>query len=281
MKLPIALAQKLLQLLEGESLPASQLKNPITDTLIAEGLIRARRQGRTKCTLSIEDSTGLKNYLHTFFAIPDLPTYVRILKSADASRADLAQAAGDTKIKAVRSFPGFLVNVYEPVAATLNGVGCLLEPTSGRFHFIHDFRKFRLPEAVTVVGVENGENFRLIDRQRHLFEGIQPLFVSRYPQNSSRDLVRWLQAIPNPYLHFGDFDFSGIRIYLNEFRKHLGERARFFIPENFETLLHRHGNRRLYDIQGADVQTPEPGLERLVSLLHQFQKGLEQEVLIK
>ena len=46
------------------------------------------------------------------------------------------------------------------------------------------------------------------------------LFVCRYPQ--SNDLIKWLQSIPNRYLHFGDLDFAGINIYLNEFKKYLG-----------------------------------------------------------
>jgi len=37
------------------------------------------------------------------------------------------------------------------------------------------------------------------------------LFVSRYPQTQSKDLLNWLQSIPNPYLHFGDFDLTGNR----------------------------------------------------------------------
>ncbi|MCA6071324.1 MAG: hypothetical protein LE168_02900 [Endomicrobium sp.] len=66
---------------------------------------------------------------------------------------------------------------------------------------------------------------------------MRPLFVSRYPQNQSKDLIKWLQSIPNNYLHFGDFDFAGIGIYLNEYKKYLTDKAMFLIPENIEKFI--------------------------------------------
>ena len=73
-----------------------------------------------------------------------------------------------------------------------------------------------------------------------------------------------MQTIPNPYLHFGDLDFAGIGIYLNEFKKHLG-------------------NRELYDNQKSnfDERDIENSLKVLIESIHEYKKGLEQEVLIK
>jgi hypothetical protein len=128
--------------------------------------------------------------------------------------------------------------------------------------------------------MENPENFRHIDNQRQLFPGIKPLFVSRYPQ--SKDLVKWLSAIPNRYLHFGDFDFAGINIYLNEYKKHLGSRSQFFVPDHIEEKILRYGSRHLYDkqlrLQPGPGKTDEPGLNNLISLIHTYKKGLEQEI---
>ena len=118
----------------------------------------------------------------------------------------------------------------------------------------------------------------------YLFGGIKPLFVSRYPQNQCKDLIKWLQTIPNPYLHFGDLDFSGIGIYLNEFKKHLGNRATFFIPSNAEELLERYGNRELYDNQKRNFsmeEIEEIKLNQLITMIHEYKRGLEQEVFIK
>ncbi len=282
MSLSLAVAEKLLRLMEGEILPASSAPQKIFRSLVAEGLISEKRSGRTKASLQIGNIPALEAYLKTHFSIPDLRVYIRELKSAASTRASLVQATTDSKTKRIRSFSGFLVNVYEPVEATLKGAPCTLEPQLGRFTFIHDYEDFKLPENITVIGLENPENFRQVAQQRYLFPYLHPLFVSRYPQNGSRDLVRWLQSIPNPYLHFGDFDFAGINIYLTEFKRHLGERARFFLPANTEALLQQWGNRQRYDKQAliGGIALEEPDLVALVALLHKYEKGLDQEALI-
>jgi len=175
------------------------------------------------------------------------------------------------------------VNSYETIEAEINGKQILLQPQEGMFHFVYDYQHFLPHKSVTIVGIENPENFRFVKHQQYLFEGLKPLFVSRYPQ--SNDLVRWLQSIPNLYLHFGDLDFEGINIYLNEFKKHLGERASFFIPSNTFELLPLFGNRKLYDKQlsrapSAEL-TGEIPIVKLLESFHRYKKVLEQEIFIK
>ena len=96
--------------------------------------------------------------------------------------------------------------------------------------------------------------------------------------------MKWLQVIPNPYLHFGDLDFEGINIYLNEFKKQLGNRASFFIPEQTEDYLQRFGNRALYNKQlsraPAMAGITEKGLIELLQLINRHKKVLEQEIFI-
>ncbi len=123
-----------------------------------------------------------------------------------------------------------------------------------------------------------------IDKQKYLFSDIRPLFVSRYPQNQSKDLIKWLQSIPNPYVHFGDFDFAGIGIYLHEFKKHLVDRTTFFVPENIDKLITDFGNKKRYDEQkiNFDVKSiKEEKLLQLIKTIHKNRKGLDQEILIK
>ena len=131
--------------------------------------------------------------------------------------------------------------------------------------------------------MENPENFRYIDKQKYLFEEIKPLFVSRYPQSQSKDMIKWLLNIPNNYLHFGDFDFAGINIYLNEYKKYLGDKATYFIPENIERLMSQYGNIELFysqTINSTLSNSNENGLLSLIKLINKTHKGLEQEILI-
>jgi hypothetical protein len=108
--------------------------------------------------------------------------------------------------------------------------------------------------------------------------------VSRYPQNQSKDLIKWLQSIQNHYLHFGDFDFAGIGIYMNEFKKHLKERTTFFVPENIDQLIDNYGNKKRYDEQKVNFNVKtisEDKLLKLINTIHKYRKGLDQEVLTK
>ena len=126
--------------------------------------------------------------------------------------------------------------------------------------------------------MENCENFRWVSRHKGLFRHLgKVLFVCRYPQ--SGDLVRWLQRIPNRYVHFGDFDLAGVFIYQNEFYNKLGERASFFVPEDIEERL-RNGSRERYDSQirrYSHMKITDERLRPMIDLIKKHRRGYEQE----
>ncbi|HUZ61661.1 MAG TPA: hypothetical protein VMU83_22985 [Hanamia sp.] len=282
MKLPIALAEKLLLLAHGEKMASSKMKHPIISDLISEGIIH--RPGKINSILQLVNKEQLNLYLINRFAISDLESYIQTLKKEDATRSELISIAADSKLKSIRTFKGFLANSFSPISATLNSKPFTINPAPGTFDFIYDFENFIPEKDIAIVGIENPENFRHIEKQRYLFQNIKPLFVSRYPQNQSKDLIKWLQSIPNKYLHFGDFDFAGIGIYLNEFKKHLGKKAAFFVPENINELIKKFGSKKLYDIQKINFNVKdidEETLLELIEIIHRNKKGLEQEVLCR
>ena len=198
------------------------------------------------------------------------------------SRASMAAETGNSKLVTVRSCPGFPVNSYAPITCLLRGEEFVVNPPDGSFVFIDDWQQFAIPKDVVVVGIENMENFRMIHRQRKLFESVlgdNPLlFVSRYPQ--STDLRKWLMSIPNRYVHFGDFDLAGINIFLTEFHSYLGsERSSFLIPKDIEHRLKSGSNKR-YDEQYhrfnhiiSDIQE----LQELIRLINLYRRGYDQE----
>ena len=207
--------------------------------------------------------------------------------SEPTTRAAQVQLLGDSKTVAVRSCPGFPVNVIAPLSVRLGERKLLLCPCPGSFLYISDFREFRIPSNTIVVGVENMENFRLPERQTEVWDqirdqygdcGVPPvLLVSRYPQ--SKDLITWLQTSPNTYVHFGDFDLAGIHIYLTEFYRHLGDRASFFVPEDIEQRL-SVGSRERYDTQFprfGKMDVTDARVLPLVKIIHRYQKGYDQE----
>lgn len=281
MILPLKLAKKLLILANGGQLSASSIKHVFISNLISEGIIIDKRSGRTKSTLHVINPDALYTFLLNKFSISDLQQYVELLANAETTRAESVQVANDSKTINRRTFKGFLVNSYEPVETLLNGIPFIINPTSGTFQFIYDFEKFIPAPDVIIIGIENSENFSGIRKQRYLFPNIKALFVSRYPQNQSKDLIKWLQTISNPYWHFGDYDFAGINIYMQEYKRHLPRKASFFVPENIEEMIRKYGNRKLYDKQQLNIfDSAEENVHSLITLLHKYKKGLEQEVLL-
>lgn len=282
MKVPVHIAEKLLQLSLGESIPSSLAKHSLIEDLVLEGIIE--RKGRIQKALLVLDNKALHTYLQSKCSINDLQQYIQVSRKEEVTRAELIAATSDSKHLVVRSFKGFLVNCYSPIQATLDGKQITLNPVDGTFQFIYDFEKFIASPDITIVGIENPSNFRHIDKQKYLFRDIKPLFISRYPQNQSKDLIKWLQSIPNNYLHFGDFDFSGIGIYLHEFKKHLAERTTFFVPENIDKLIADFGNKKRYDEQKINFEVKSVREEKLLQLIdtvHKYRKGLDQEILIR
>lgn len=280
--IPIGIARKLLQLKEGEVLPGSSMKHKFVDELVEEHIIF--REGRVQKKLSLINNSALDLYLYNRFGIRNLEAYVAISDEKESSRASLTAISGDSKWKAVRTFKGFLVNSFEPIPVCFHGKSNFIHPTEGMFQFIYDFEAFVPDAEVVIVGVENAENFREIEKQQYLFTGSKVLFISRYPQSQSKDVIAWLSSIPNNYLHFGDFDLAGINIYWHEYKKYLGERAQYFIPKDIESKLAKFGNRNRYDLQRLTVNMDgikQDSLLKLINLIHKHKKGLDQEILIK
>ena len=182
---------------------------------------------------------------------------------------------------------GFLVNSYEPIDATLNDTLFIINPPDGTYVFVYDYEAFTIPSDVLIIGIENSENFRRISQQKWLFDEMYPnrqiLFVSRYPQNESRDLVRWLQSIGNEYVHFGDLDLAGIRIFITEFYRYLGERSSFLIPPDYEERI-KNGSRERYDVQLTTTKNMiinDPRLRALAACIHKYHRGYDQEGYIR
>lgn len=87
-------------------------------------------------------------------------------------------------------------------------------------------------------------------------------------------------SIPNHYLHFGDFDLAGIKIFLSEFQEFIGsDRSSYLIPDDIEYRLNS-GSRKRYDEQLCnfkDVKSNDCELQRLINLINNERKAYDQE----
>ncbi len=268
--------------MQGERLPASSLQHDVVIKMVEDGVVQRIQSGKSKAWLLVNNKDLLQQYLSNRFSIHHLQSYIEKYNEPGITRSEAVIVSGNSKLKSIRTFKGFLVNSTSVVQTTLRGQAFYVSPSPGSFVFIHDYESFVPHPAITIVGIENPENFFSIYQQQYLFENIQPLFISRYPQGN--DIIKWLKMIPNPYLHYGDFDFEGINIYLNEYKKHLQERASFFVPGNVEDMIEKYGNRELYNKQlhrqPAAGIIQDTAIQNLVTLFHKYKKVLEQEVYI-
>ena len=118
MKVPVHIAEKLLQLSQGESIPSSLAKHSLIDDLVLEGIIE--RKGRIQKLLLLPDKKPLSTYLQNNYSINDLQQYIQVSKKEEVTRSELVAATSNSKHMGVRSFKGFLTNCYSPIQATLN-----------------------------------------------------------------------------------------------------------------------------------------------------------------
>ena len=281
MKLSLKIAKVLIRLINEESIPASSAKSNLIDELVFENIILCKGKHRKSLELLKEDDLHI--YLAHQLQISDLNNYISALENVVSSRADFVKITTDSKHSKERAFKGFLVNSYQSIEAELNYEKLTINPCAGSFVFIYDFETFKIPLNVIVVGVENAKNFSQIREQKYLFEDMKPLFISRYPQNQNKDFIKWMKSIPNSYLHFGDFDMAETGIYLNEYKKHLSQKATFFIPANIQAIIRKNGNRARFDKQRIKLKTEyiqEKGLLELIKIIYIEKKGLDQEFFI-
>ena len=262
------------RLVSGESVAASSLRKEVAAELLDEGLLTVRTHGSRRSYAAI-DTEALRKFAESHYG------GFRFVGKDGLTRAEMASETGNSKLVMVRSCPGFPVNSYEPIACTMNDREFIVNPQEGSFVFVADWQDFKIPEDVVVVGIENMENFRLIRQQRELFEqtiGSRPLlFVSRYPQSS--DLRSWLQALPNRYIHFGDFDLAGINIFLTEFNAYLGNRSSFLIPLDIEERLAK-GSKERYNDQYQkfkSINSNIPDIQHLIDLINKYHRCYDQE----
>ena len=276
---------KLIALSNGESLPACRLTGEWVNELVRDGILVSSSRGSKRSLKAVDGESFAKAIARVDERFADLESFRDMLmggnSSGEALRASQASDSGNSKLKMRRSFPGFLVNSYETIEAHLNGRSCVILPEEGSSMFVSDWERFVIPSDVIVVGIENPENFRFIRQQRHLFESCLPgkrmLFVSRYPQ--STDLRKWLMGISNPYVHFGDFDLAGIKIFLSEFHRYLPERSSYLIPSDIEERLKNGSTERFQGnyYENRHLSSDILELQALIDLIMKYHKGYDQE----
>lgn len=279
--MPLTFLRCLNRLASGEELKASEIAaKSLLGKFIDDGLIKERAVSKRRREYVCVNADNLHNYLHAQYEILSLESYIHQMEGQESDGQQSLQATKSTKIFRKSGLQGFFIKAYgtslfiddEEIKSLPNGIEL----------FIHQPEKLKLLPSALVVGVENPECFVKFTQLRELFPKQELIVVMRYMSKSPN---KWLQSIPNSYLHFGDFDPAGISIYIHEYRKQLsGKRCNFFIPDNIDYLIKQYGSKELYDRQINQLTSIKKSefteLESLIEILHKYNKGMEQERLL-
>lgn len=276
-----ALVDNLLLLCSGCTVPASSLNGEWVEPLKKAGILipvteKKKERYKAKSKESLQKAMAKLNE-----AFADWTVAIKTAAgNTPITRAKLAKATGDSKLVSVKTNRGFLINSYEPIEATLKGKSVIIAPEEGSSLFISASEQFKIAEDVTVVGVENMENFHDIRKQRKFFRKHvkgRLLFVSHFQTGQS--LREWLMDISNQYVHYGDFDLAAIGIYQKNFEKYLPEKCSFLIPNDIVMRL-KNGSRERYDhqyMECKDITSENPELQKLIDTIHKYRRTYDQE----
>lgn len=280
MNITIEQAKLLKELSEGKKVPLSRLKARIFQQLIQEQVLLRQKESHG-WNIYTDHPQSLLNYLYNHYIRCTLDEYIERGQAAP-SRSNNIRMSGDSKLKETELWQGFYFKVSEPIHAQWQGKPLTLLPyPEGIPVFMPQPETLSLPEGVTVVMIENSENFLKIETQLPLFQGLKCFFVSFYPREQHSYFIEWLQKQPNNYVHYGDFDFAGIHIYQSQYKKYVSGESRYLVPSGLLPLFRRYGKRELYNNQlflQALIKADEPGISELLEIIKREHKGLEQEI---
>lgn len=280
MNITIEQAKLLKELSEGKKVPLSRLKARIFQQLIQEQVLLRQKESHG-WNIYTDHPQSLLNYLYNHYIRCTLDEYIERGQAAP-SRSNNIRMSGDSKLKETELWQGFYFKVSEPIHAQWQGRPLTLLPyPEGIPVFMPQPETLSLPEDVTVVMIENSENFLKIETQLPLFQGLKCFFVSFYSREQHSYFIEWLQKQPNNYVHYGDFDFAGIHIYQSQYKKYVSGESRYLVPSGLLPLFRRYGKRALYNNQlslQALIKADEPGISELLEIIKREHKGLEQEI---
>lgn len=277
----------LIALIKERKVKKGDLSAAVRDRLLEANVAFFSREGTSKyiettrpelvrgIAADLAGTENLDDYLHTLDGMQ---------VGIKPSRTSSAQLTNDTKAFGKDVMNGIRLNVIKPIEIKYDGVAYALNPLQGMCMEVDEQAILSIAPEVVVVGVENYSTFMRIKDYAYLFtESCDYLFTYRVTSDKETygKWITWLKRIPNRYIHFGDLDKGGLKIYIDSFRSVLGERAEFLIPDGFEELI-RKGSKKLYNEQmgqAAPDVSKDPRIKPLMDVIEKYHRCCEQEKL--
>ena len=267
-------------LIEDGSISEKKFKNSlIVSELKSNGSVVSNTKGSRKYIALIKEKNIfllLQNHNYNIESSVDIDSYVEDMFGKNISRDVIQKHTNDSKSKTSKSMHGLYVSSLKKLDVKLNDDAVRILANDGLGYFFFHTEKLELFEDTVVVGVENYQVVWFAKRYTEFFSQPNLLFVVTTPY-----MLEWISTLENEYIHFGDYDFAGINIYLNKIvpRLKMSKKYSMFIPENIEYLIVKYGNSELYENQKRykNLRTDDLEITCLLEIITRYKKGFEQE----
>ena len=277
MRLSPSQAAKLARLAVGESLPKSLLSKTVLAPLQEAHAVRLEQSGSSYVVRGIPGK--LARFVEHQWGIRDL-TQFAAASPGIRNRAMLTDVASDSKALPTKPFDGIFVRSFggcylrdQPLGTTPPGSAVLV--TLSELPYLRVETKY-------LIGIENVECLWKFEKARRHFpqlDGVEFTLVLRWHWGAVWQ--QWLKAWTGQFVYVPDYDPSGLTVFVTSVLPHSPD-AQLLVPQDFDAILDRRGNRSLYLKQEKFL--PAAGEHADVALvclaLKKTRKALEQEDLL-
>ena len=289
-KIALSTLEKIVLLIKNENILYSEF-NDRSVLRELEQLNIVTVSGRPKIVL-LNNKVMLFRYLQKsnqfiFDSIELLQEYIDFEKNGDLkSKDEISKYQLTTKDSVSESFYGINIAVLRDTVVMQNNKEITLKPLHSGAYFFFQKDVIIIPEDTLVIGVENPQVVWLIDRYKRWFnyenEKMVFILINDYKNGYP---FQWIGTIKGRYLHFGDFDISGLSIYYNKVYPRLERKdlTQYFIPEGIEEIINKLGNKKDFEAQKTHFdgvfEKANEKEKKLLQFIKMVGKSLEQEKL--
>lgn len=282
-KIPLGFAKVILKIIENSEsggVKGGEIKDKkILLEFVSHRLITEKRESRTRKSYTVTNLPALESYLLSVYGIKDIKKYVETMQDKDASRGNMLESSTRDKEKQIGTQTGiylkstFALEICQRTSVPANA------DIDGFSYFLTDYTQIVLDKDICIIGVENAENLMKISSQINLFSsyGSRLLFILVNPS-----MLNLLSGRDNKYVHYGDFDYAGISIYLHKIKTKLKGKSEFFIPDNIVQLLEDGDSTKYFQHKHLEksITGSEDKIDMLIERIRSLQKTAYQEALI-
>jgi hypothetical protein len=277
MRLSPPQAAKLAVLSRGESLPKREIPKKLLLSLREAHAVRLEKSGSSYVVRGIPGR--FTRVVEQIWGVRCLDTFATATPET-RDRTMLASIAGNTKALATSPLKGIFLRSFgecylkeRPLGTTPPGASLLVN--------LHSLSSLRVGPRY-LIGIENVECLWTFENALRHFPALQEVkyaLVLRWHWSAA--WWDWLRHWKGQFFHFPDYDPSGLRIFTTEILPHRPD-ARLLIPQDFENILEKWGNRDLYLRQEKDLplNVEHPDLVAVCGALKKTRKAFEQEILL-